>query len=299
MIQGKEICKSFDGFPALDHVTFHVPKGSVYGLVGSNGAGKSTLLRHVAGVFRQDSGELVVDGEAVFENNRIKERMAFIPDDVFYFRQASILDMKKYYEGIYPKFDAGLFQIMRDCFTGLDFKQQIRRMSKGMQKQAAFLLAISMRPDLMLLDEPVDGLDPVIRRQIWSILMGEVEKGEMTVFVSSHNLRELEDVCDYVGIMHKGKVILERSLTELQGSVTKLQVAFEGEAPDMSGDLDILYDAALGRVHTMIIRGSQEEVQQKVQRYYPLLVDMIPLNLEEIFIYELGGEDYAVKDILL
>lgn len=299
MIQGKEICKSFDGFPALDHASFHVHKGSVYGLVGSNGAGKSTLLRHVAGIFKQDSGELLVDGEPVFENNKVKERMAFIPDDVFYFRQASILDMKKYYAGIYPRFDAALFQVMRDCFIGLDFKLPIRRMSKGMQKQAAFLLAISMRPELMLLDEPVDGLDPVIRRQIWSILMGEVEKGEMTVFVSSHNLRELEDVCDYVGIMHKGKIILERSLTELQGSVTKLQVAFEGEAPDMTGDLDILYDAALGRVHTMIIRGNREEIQQKVQRYYPLLVDMVPLNLEEIFIYELGGEDYAVKDILL
>lgn len=298
MIQGKEICKSFDGFQALDCASFHVPKGAVYSLVGPNGAGKSTLLRHVTGIFRADSGEILIDGEPVFENPQAKEKMTFIPDDVFYFRQADLVDMKKYYQGIYPHFDAALFQELTECFPELDKKKNIRRMSKGMQKQAAFLLAISCRPKALILDEPVDGLDPVMRRQIWNILLNAVSGEGMTVMVSSHNLRELEDVCDHVGIMHKGQVILERSLSALQGGISKVQVAFDGEAPDISHRFEVLNHTELGNVHTLIVRGEQEEIAGLIQSYHPLLLDILPLSLEEIFIYELGGKDYEIKDII-
>lgn len=298
MISGKNLRKNFDGFYALDGATFRVPKGSVYGLVGSNGAGKSTLLRHITGVLKQDDGELLVDGQPVFENIDVKGRIAFIPDEIFYFNQASILDMQKYYKGIYPNFDDLLFEQTYQCFSSLNLKMPIRKMSKGMQKQAAFLLAISMKPDLLVLDEPVDGLDPVMRRQVWNILLTEVSRAGMTVIVSSHNLRELEDVCDYVGIMHHGRVILEKSLEDLQGSVTKLQVAFQGEMPVIGGKLRILNQNTLGRLHTLIVKGTPEEVAEIVNAYDPILMDVIPLTLEEIFIYELGGLDYEIKNIL-
>lgn len=300
MIQGKDICKKFGDFKALDHADFHVPKGAVYGLVGPNGAGKSTLLRHVAGIFRQDSGELLVDGENIFENPSAKSKITFIPDDIFYFRQANLKEMKKYYEGIYATFDTELFDKLLDCFPAVDRKRNIRRMSKGMQKQAAFLLAISCKPELLILDEPVDGLDPVMRRQIWNILLNAVSEEKMTVLVSSHNLRELEDVCDHVGIMHKGKVILERSLSDLQGSVTKLQMAFEGdELPDITGRFEVMNHTKLGKVHTLIVKGDQRELGDYLETFHPLVMDMLPLTLEEIFIYELGGENYEVKDIIL
>ena len=300
VIQGKDICKKFGDFQALDRASFHVPKGAVYGLVGPNGAGKSTILRHVTGIFRQDSGELLIDGEPVFENPEAKRKLTFIPDDVFYFRQANLKEMKKYYEGIYPTFDAALFDKLMDCFPAVDRKRIIRRMSKGMQKQAAFLLAISCKPELMVLDEPVDGLDPVMRRQIWNILLNAVSEENMTVLVSSHNLRELEDVCDHVGIMHHGKVILERSLSDLQESVTKLQLAFEGdEVPDITGRFEVMNDTQLGKVHTMIVKGDQRELADYLATFHPLVMDMLPLSLEEIFIYELGGENYEVKDIII
>ncbi|MDD5949600.1 MAG: ABC transporter ATP-binding protein [Lachnospiraceae bacterium] len=299
MIKGEHISKSFDGFQALRDVNIHVPKGSVYGLVGPNGAGKSTLLRHITGIFRQDEGSILVSDEPVYENTAIKSQIAYIPDEVFYFRQSTIVDMMKYYSGIYPGFDRELFYKLLEIFPELDVKRHIRQMSKGMQKQAAFILAISICPQLLVLDEPVDGLDPVMRRQIWSILLAEVEKSQMTVLVSSHNLRELEDVCDYVGIMHKGTVVLEHSLTELQGGVVKLQIAFAGECPDVSDTLPVLHQTSMGKVHTMIVKGSAKEVESKVKAYDPILVDILPLTLEEIFIYELGGMDYEVKDIIM
>lgn len=299
MIQGKKICKSFDGFKALNEASFHVQKGAVYGLVGPNGAGKSTLLRHITGVFRQDSGQILVDGEEVYENPAVKSKIAYIPDDMFYFRQSNIVDMKNYYKGIYPKFDDELFEKLFECFPSIDKKKNIRRMSKGMQKQTAFLLAIAMRPEILILDEPVDGLDPVMRRQIWSIILNAVSEEEMTVMVSSHNLRELEDVCDHVGIMNKGSIIIERSLSELQSSVSKVQIAFSGEVPSLTGELNIMNHTSMGKVQTLIIKGNQQEIKDKLKSYNPILMDMLPLTLEEIFIYELGGEDYGVKDIIL
>lgn len=298
MIEIKDIKKSFDGFYALNGVNATVKKGSVYGLVGPNGAGKTTLIKHMAGVFMPDSGSITVDGQQVYENASVKSRMFYIPDEIYFFPQASIYDMKKYYKSIYPTFDEVRFQKLQEVFP-INPKKGLKRFSRGMQKQAAFWLGICLRPDIMLLDEPVDGLDPVMRRKVWGVLLQDVAEREMTVFVSSHNLRELEDVCDHVGIMHEGKVILERSLTELQNNIVKLQVAFEGELPKEVNKLNILNRQQTGRIWILIVRGNREEILSSISELNPLLVDALPLSLEEIFIYELGGMEYAVKNIVL
>ncbi len=297
MIQVKDVVKTFDGFRALDGLTMTVPTGAVYGLVGPNGAGKSTIIRHLTGIYRQDSGEITLDGAPIYENPAAKARIAYIPDDVFYFNSASIRDMKQFYQGLYPSFSQERFEKLRSAFD-LDEKQPIRRFSKGMQKQAAFWIAMSLAPDVLILDEPVDGLDPVMRRQVWSIVMADVADRGTTVLVSSHNLRELEDVCDHVGILDRGKLLLERNLNDLQENIVKVMIAFpEGrEAPK---DLNILHDSATGRMHTMILRGSADTLAAYLKAANPQYMDFMPLSLEEIFIYELGGADYAVKDILL
>ena len=297
MIEVKELVKTFDGFRALDGLSMTVPKGAVYGLVGPNGAGKSTLLRHLTGIYRQDSGTVTMEGAPIFENPAVKSRIAYIPDDVFYFRSASIRDMAKFYAGVCPRFDPERYEKLRKAFD-LDDRQPLRRFSKGMQKQAAFWLAMSMAPDLLILDEPVDGLDPVMRRQVWSIVMADVADRGTTVVVSSHNLRELEDVCDHVGILDHGRVLLERSLSDLQENIVKVLIALpeDGALPE---NLNILHDAATGRLHTLILRGDAETLQAYLAAARPQYMDVVPLSLEEIFIYELGGADYAVKDILL
>ena len=299
MIEVKNVVKSFDGFRALDGLTMTVPAGSIYGLVGPNGAGKSTILRHITGIYRQDEGTITVDGQEVYENPPVKERLTAIPDELYYFLSASTRDMMQFYKGFYPKFDTKRYEALKDVFSTVDEKRPIRRLSKGMQKQSAFWLSLCCRPDYLILDEPVDGLDPVMRRQVWSLLMNDVAEYGTTVLVSSHNLRELEDVCDHVGIMDRGKVLLERSLAQLQDNMVKLQVVFQDGVTEVPADLEVLHASKLGRIHTLIMRMNAEEATAKLATYNPLLVDAIPLTLEEIFIYELGGADYAVKDIVL
>ena len=298
MIRITDVVKDFDGFRALNHLNMHVPKSAIYGLVGPNGAGKSTIIRHITGAYKQDQGEVKIDGENVYENPSVKAKFAYIPDDIFYFTQANTIDMMKYYKGIYPKFDSELFSALADCFPAVDVRRNIRSLSKGMQKQVAFWLSVCCRPELLILDEPVDGLDPVMRRQIWSIIMSDVAEHGTTVLVSSHNLRELEDVCDHVGIMNEGKILIEKSLSDLQGSVTKVQAAFAGDMPDLPESIQVLHKAMTGRVHTLILKGEPKEAEAAMAATNPLLLDVLPLTLEEIFIYELGGVDYAVKDFL-
>ena len=298
MIQVKNVVKRFEDFRALDGLTMTVPKGAVYGLVGPNGAGKSTIIRHLAGIYRQDSGEVLVDGQPVYENNEVKRRMAVIGDDWYYFPQAGIREMAKFYAGMYPQFSWERYEKLKAVFP-LDEKLMLRRMSKGMQKQAAFWLTVCCMPEYLILDEPVDGLDPVMRRQVWSLLLGDVAERGTTVLVSSHNLRELEDVCDHVGILDHGKVLLERSLEQLQDNMVKLQVVFPEGMDAVPAELPVLHAAKLGRIHTLILRMNAQKAEELLAQYQPLLVDAVPLTLEEIFIYELGGMDYAVQDIVL
>ena len=299
MLEAKNVVKTFDGFRALDSLNMTVPKGAVYGLVGPNGAGKSTIIRHLAGIYRQDSGEVLLDGQPVYENPAVKRRMTVIGDDWYYFPQANIREMARFFAGLYPAFSWERYEKLKQVFP-LDEKMMLRRMSKGMQKQAAFWLAVCCMPEYLILDEPVDGLDPVMRRQVWSLLLGDVSERGTRVLVSSHNLRELEDVCDHVGILNRGQVLLERSLSDLQDNTVKLQVAYAGVTePMLPSELNILHRSHVGRVYTYIVRGSRAEILRRMEITEPILLESIPLTLEEIFIYELGGVDYAAKDILL
>ena len=297
MIETKKLVKTFDGFKALNELDINVPKGSVYGLVGPNGAGKSTVIRHLAGIYRQDSGHVLIDGQPVYENNAVKSRIAYIPDEIFYYPQAGIEDMMRFYKSIYPKFSAERFEKLRGSFD-LDSRRPMRKLSKGMQKQAAFWLALSLCPEIVILDEPVDGLDPVMRRQVWSLLMADVAENGATVLVSSHNLRELEDVCDHVGILNHGRMLTERSLSELQDNIVKIQLAL-ADGGELPSDLNILHESRTGRVRQLILRGTAEELTNRISAVSPLFMDVVPLTLEEIFIYELGGVDSEVKDSVL
>ena len=297
MIEGRGLIKRFDGFHALDGLTLSAPRGAVYGLVGPNGAGKSTFIRHLAGIYRQDAGELLVDGEPVFENPSVKRKIAYIPDDIAFFPQAGIRDMARFARSLYPSFDGDRFEKLSKLF-GLDMKRPMRRLSKGQQKQAAFQIAMAQRPELLVLDEPVDGLDPVMRRQVWSVLLSDVEQYGTTVLVSSHNLRELEDVCDRVGIMNHGKMLIERSLSELQEDLVKFHLAYPdgGALPE---GLTIVHESSTGRLLQLILRGRAAELTEKIAATHPLFLDVVPLSLEEIFIYELGGADHAFRDLVL
>ena len=290
MLNLNNVTKTFGSFKALDNLSLSVPKGAVYGLVGPNGAGKST--RHLTGIYRPDSGTVTIDGQPVADDPNQKERIGYISDDVFYFPTATMEDMHRFYQNVYSRFDEDLYQKLKGVFplpTG-----SIRRFSKGMQKQAAFHLTLSARPDVLILDEPVDGLDPVMRRQVMSLVLSDVAERGTTVLISSHNLRELEDVCDHVGILNHGKMLLEKSLADMQGGTVKLQIV--GDAP---AGFPVLHESRSGRLNTFILRGSYPQVEERCRQMNPPYFDVLPLSLEEIFIYELGGVNYEIKENLL
>jgi len=299
MIDLKTVVKSFDGFNALDGVNMHVNTGSVYGLVGPNGAGKTTLMNTLCGIYRADAGHILVDGASVYENNAVKKRIVYISDDVFFFHNSTTQGLKNFYKGIYPDFDEQMFVNFAKYFPSINPKANIRRLSKGMKKQVAFWIAMCCKPDILVLDEPVDGLDPMMRHQVWGLIMNEVASREVTVLISSHNLRELEDVCDTVGIMNKGRIFMEASLDELKTKLLKVQVSFADETDISALGLEILRQKQSGRVYELIVNGEKDEIKNKLDAANPLFVEELPLTLEEIFIYELGEADDDVKQMLI
>ncbi|MBF4691660.1 ABC transporter ATP-binding protein [Fusibacter ferrireducens] len=298
-IEVQDLIKYFGDFKVLKGINLHVKQGSIYGLIGPNGAGKTTLIKHIVGSYYQDGGEVLIDGEPVYDNSRILKRMAYIPDDLYFNTTDTVKKISKFYKKIYPFFNEKRFETLKTVFE-IDENHLIRKMSKGMKKQAAFWLAISSMPDILILDEPVDGLDPVTRRRVWSLILQDVEERGTTVLISSHNLRELEDVCDYVGILHNGSLLMEKDLDELKTDIHKIQTSFEFE-PD-STKLNagkILYENILGSVHNYIIKGDKDHILKWLNLYSPRFIDMLPLSLEEVFIYEIGGEGYEIKEIIL
>ena len=297
VIELKGVTKTFDGFKALDGLDLTVPEGAVYGLIGPNGAGKTTAIRHMTGMLRPDEGKVHLLGEPVYENVSVKERMACIPDEPWFFSGASTRDMMEFYREMYPRFDLGRYEKLRAAFP-LDENRPIRRLSRGMRKQSAFWLALSLRPEVLILDEPVDGLDPVMRRQVWSLVMSDVAENGTSVLVSSHNLRELEDVCDHVGIMDQGSMLIERSLDELQNNIVKLQLVLQ-DGTELPEGIEILGRSSTGKLEQLIVRGKAEEVEERIAQIAPVYCESIPLNLEEIFIYELGGTGYEVRNIIV
>ncbi len=298
MIQIENLTKRFDDHVALNGVNLSVEPGSVYGLVGPNGSGKTTLIKCLCGVYRTDGGTVTIDGTCVYDNAELKKRIAYIPDDLYFPATFTPRDMAQFYSTMYPGFSWERYGELATLFQ-LDEKKRVARFSKGMQKQVAFWVSMSCRPDVIILDEPVDGLDPVMRKKVWSVILEEVEERGVTVLISSHNLRELEDVCDHVGILHQGEVLLQKALSDMKSDTFKLQLAFSGDFPEeLNNELNILNHTVSGRVHLLILRGAGDAILETVNRFDPLIADLIPLTLEEVFIYELGGKGYDFKNIL-
>lgn len=299
MIKVNNLVKIFDGFMALDNTCMHVEKGSVYGLVGPNGAGKTTVLNHIAGIYRPNSGTVDIMNEPVYENTAVKNKIIYINDNMYFPIGYSIKDAAAMYKGLYPEWNEERFSALGEVFN-IDIKRKIKRLSKGMQKQVAFWLGLCTMPEILILDEPVDGLDPVMRRNVWNIILSDVAERETTVLISSHNLRELEEVCDHVGIMHKGKIVIEKSLHDVKGTIHKIQLAFSGEFPEeLKNSIDIVNDEMFGSVHMLIARGSLSEIETEISKYSPIIKDVLPLSLEEVFIYELGGLGYELGKIII
>jgi len=297
MIKVNSLEKSFDGFKALSDLNLNVKKGSIYGLVGTNGAGKTTLIKHVMGILKPDRGEILVEGIPVFENIPIKERMGYIPDDLYFFSTYNLKESAKFYRSVYPNWNQDRYHHMVKQFE-LNEKRKLSKFSKGMQKQAAFILTMSCMPDYLVLDEPIDGLDPIIRKLVWKYIVEDVAEREMTVLVSSHNLRELEGICDSIGILSKGKMMIERDLDELKSDIHKIQVAFKNPAADPYQGLNVLHRETRGTVDLLIIRNRKDTVEDVINANHPVIFDMLPLSLEEIFIYELGGGDHEIESII-
>ena len=276
-----------------------VQKGRIYGLLGSNGAGKTTLLKMMAGIIRPDHGTVLIDGEEVWENPKIKRRIMFLPDHVYFFPQTTIEQMAAFYESIYPSFHRERFTRLQEIFL-LDPRKKIHQFSKGMQRQAAFWLAFSTMPDVFVMDEPLDGLDAVMRQKVKNIIVQEVAEREMTVVISSHNLREMEDLCDCIGILHEGEMLFEKELDAMKTDIHKIQVAFRNGIPKQFAEqLNIVYKEQRGSVLLLIVRGKKQEIVSYIKPFQPLIFDILPLTLEEIFIYEMGDAGYAIENIIV
>lgn len=298
MIKASGLTKIFEDKKALDAVDFEIADGSIYGLIGSNGSGKSTFLRLAAGIYMPDGGEITADDERIFDNFRKKTQIAYLGDTPYFMTHATIKELAKFYRLMYPSFDNGLYNRLLEIFP-LDYKAKIATMSKGMQRQAALIMAIASSPKYLLLDEAFDGLDPVIRKVLKSILIEGAENRSMTTVIASHNLRELEDLCDRVGLIHGGKMIFSDSVEGLKGKLHKVQAAFS-RIPEVSvfKGLDVLKIDRSGSVIQMIVRGDEEEIMSYIARLSPIFSECIEPTLEEMFVYELEVTGYDVKSII-
>lgn len=292
MILAENLTKKFDDFTALNQMHCRIPEGCIYGMVGSNGAGKSTFLRLVTGVYQADEGSVLIDGEPVFENPKIKEQISYVPDELFFMNGASINRMAKLYEAAYPRFDRGRLEYLTKTFE-LDPGKSTNSFSKGMKRQAAIILALSCRPRYMFFDETFDGLDPVMRNLVKTLICKDVLENQATAIITSHSLRELEDICDQLALLHKGGVVLENDVMNLKTALFKLQVAFDRDFSERSFEgIPLLHYSRRGSVATLIVRGEKKEVTEKVATLHPLLLDVLPLTLEEVFTYELEALGY-------
>ncbi|PFA68424.1 ABC transporter [Bacillus sp. AFS015802] len=298
MIEIKEVRKAFEGTEIIHDISFTVQKGSIYGLLGSNGAGKTTLLKTIAGVMKPESGEVLVNTRPVYENIATKETLFFIPDQPFFFAHYSLAQMARFYQNTYSRWDEKQYESLSSLF-GIDPHKNLHKFSKGVQRQAAFILALATQPDVLILDEPMDGLDPVVRKKVKSVLISEVANRDMTIIISSHNLREVEDICDHIGILHQGRFLLEKDLDDLKSGIHKVQLAFKGEIPGkLFHDLDLMHRETRGSVSLCIVRGDEQQVRNMIQPYHPVIFDLLPLTLEEIFVYEMEDVGYAIQNIM-
>ncbi len=297
MIEAKNVSKSFDGFSALDNISCVIPDGCIYGLVGTNGAGKSTLLRLLTGVYRQDSGEVLYDGLQVYENPIVKKDIAYVPDELYFLPGANMNRMARLYSSVHPGFDNDRFiQLAEDL--RLDRKKNIATFSKGMKRQAAIILALACKPKYMFFDETFDGLDPVMRNIIKAIICQDVEERKAVAVITSHSLRELEDTCDQLALLHRGGLVLESDITKLKTNLFKIQTAFLDEYDrNRFEGTDILHFSKRGSVSNIIVRGDKSDIIEHFNALHPVILDILPLTLEEVFTYEVEALGYDFSAI--
>ena len=297
-ISVKGLSKQFDKIQALNQVTTTIQKRSIFGLIGSNGAGKSTFLRLLAGIYRPDAGQIVIDGEPIYENEALQQKIFYISDDQFYFSNSNMEEMDNYFAAMYQRFSYEKFRELTGLFR-LDSKRKLNTFSKGMQKQAHIILALSCQPDYLFCDETFDGLDPVMRQAVKRLLADAVVEHQMTPIIASHNLRELEDICDHIGLLHQGGVIFERELDYLQSNIHKVQCAFTNPKgrEDFTG-LDIVTMEQRGSLSILVVRGSADETEARIKAMQPLYCELLPLTLEEIFITEMEVLGYDIQQLI-
>lgn len=298
MIKADNLTKRFQGVTAVDHIHAEIQDGTVFGLIGTNGAGKSTFLRMAAGILKPDEGTITLDGESVFEDTRVKARCFYIPDEPYFLGNGTADDMKTFYQGIYPNFDTDRFGRLLKSFE-LDGRRKIQTFSKGMKKQLAVLLGICAGTDYLFCDETFDGLDPVMRQTVKSLFANDIEERNLTPVIASHNLRELEDICDHVGLLHRGGMLLSKDLDDMKMNIHKIQCVLPAGLDRTNlQDLDIMTVEQRGSLLTLTVRGQKEEIQARMQSYHPVFFEMIPLSLEEIFISETEVAGYDIKKLI-
>lgn len=299
MIKTENLTKKFEDYKALDGINCTIPEGCIYGMVGSNGAGKSTFLRLISGIYRADEGTALIDDEDVFENPHVKSQTAFVPDELFFLNGASMDRMAKLYRACYPGFDDKRYEYLSGTFQ-LNTRKSLATFSKGMRRQAATILAISCRPKYLFLDETFDGLDPVMRNLVKSLICQDVEERKATAILTSHSLRELEDTCDQLALLHKGGLVFESEITNLKTKLFKVQVAFSEEyTKDAFKEIDMLHFAKHGSVSNIIVRGERDDVVGRIKKMNPLILEILPLTLEEVFTYEMEALGYAFSDVMM
>ncbi|MGL4483683.1 MAG: ABC transporter ATP-binding protein [Anaerovoracaceae bacterium] len=285
MIEVKNLTKVIEDRVILDDLNMKIDKGSIYGLVGKNGAGKTTIIKHLVGLYQPTSGNALVGGEDVFDNPVPKSKIGYIPDDLFFYPLYSIKDMARFLRGVYKNWDEARYLEMLEDF-GLDSRKRISSFSKGMKKQAAFILTLSQRPEYIFLDEPIDGLDPLIRKKVFKYLIEDVAERNCSILVSSHNLRELEDICDEIGIIEEGTMLLQQNTEELKREFCKIQVAFDDKTDKPYEKLEIIHSESMGNIDLLILKNSDGRAEEILQKHNPLVFNILPLTLEEIFIYK-------------
>ncbi|HHY03960.1 MAG TPA: ABC transporter ATP-binding protein [Thermoanaerobacterales bacterium] len=299
MIETKGLDKYLGGNKILDNINIHVKKGSIYGLIGPNGAGKTTLIKTLVDIYKPDAGEVLIAKEYISDNKRIKSRLGYVSDFQYLYPSFKIKEIVEFYKGAYLLWNDERYSQLNKLFK-LDENKKVKYLSKGMKTQLAILLNLSIMPNVLILDEPTSGLDPVIKRKVLNLIVDQVSANETTVLISSHNLGELEQICDHIGIIHEGKVLLEDSVDNLKSNVRKIQVAFKGELPEeIKSNEHILKIESVGKIHQIIVRDNLEDVIENIKKHNPILLEMIDMSLEEIFIHKMGGEGYEFEDIAL
>ncbi|MBU5437798.1 ABC transporter ATP-binding protein [Tissierella sp. MSJ-40] len=298
MIKVTNLEKSLGGSKILNNINLNIEKGSIYGLIGPNGAGKTTLIKTLVGIYEPEAGKVMINGESIKENTKIKSRIGYVSDFQYFYPNFTVSEMAWFYRNTYPMWNEEKYNSLKNIFKLPNKK--IKRLSKGMKTQLSLLLNLSISPEVLILDEPTSGLDPVIRRKVLNLIVDEVSINNTTVLTSTHNLLELEQICDHIGIMYNGEILLEENIDEIKSKVRKIQVVFNGTIPEeIKNHKDVLHIDYKGKVYQFVVNDNLDEFIEETKKYNPILLEMIDMSLEEIFIYKMGGVGYAFEDITL